>query len=140
MLEAISAQDIAVSGLKAQRTRINVIANNIANSQTTRTAEGRGPFRRQLVVLRGEPLEPHLDPRKFGVWVKRVLSDPSPPRLVYDPGHPDADSEGYVAYPNVDVAMELVDLVSAQRAYDANLAVIVSDKRMMQQALEIIRV
>lgn len=140
MLEAVSALDIAVSGLKAQRARINVIANNIANAQTTRTPGGGGAFRRQMIILRGEQLKPHVDPAKYGVRVKRIVSDPAPLRTVYDPGHPDADEQGYVAYPNVDLAMEMVDLVAAQRAYEANIAVLASDKRMIQQALEIIRV
>jgi len=139
MLEAISAQEIAVSGLKAQRTRMNVIANNIANAQTTRTRQGGGAFRRQMVVLRGEALKPRVDPTKYGVRVKRIARDLSPLRTVYDPGHPDANAEGYVEYPNVDIAAEMVDLVVAQRAYEANVAVIVSDKRMSQKALEIIQ-
>lgn len=140
MLEAISAQDIAVMGLKAQRTRINVIANNIANSQTTRAPGTGQAFRRQMVLLRGEPLKPWLDGGNYGVRVARIVPDPSPFHTVYDPGHPDAGPDGTVAYPNVDLAMEMVDLVAAQRAYDANIAVILSDKRMTQQALEIIRV
>jgi len=139
MLEAISAQDIAVTGLKAQRVRLNIIANNIANSQTTRAAGTGTAFRRQMAVLRGEPIKPWRENR-YGVRVARVLPDPTPLRQVYDPGHPDANADGIVSYPNVDLAMEMVDLVSAQRAYDANIAVVLSNKRITQQALEIIRV
>jgi flagellar basal-body rod protein FlgC len=138
MLEAISTRDIAVTGLKAQRTRMNVIANNIANAMTTRTAKG-GPFRRQMAVFRGEQIRPFLDQEKLGVRVKEVVSDPSPFRLVYDPNHPDADEAGYVSFPNVNLATEMVNLVSAQRAYDANVSVIVSDKRIAAKALEIIQ-
>jgi len=138
MIEAISAADIAVTGLKAQRTRMNVIANNIANALTTRTPQG-GAFRRQMVIFRGEQLKPHLHPSKYGVRVKRIATDPSPLRTVYDPTHRDADSAGYVRYPNVNLAVEMVDLVVAQRAYEANVSVIASHKRMVQQALEIIR-
>ena len=138
MLEAISARDIAVSGLKTQRTRMNVIANNIANALTTRTADGT-PFRRQMTIVRGEELKPRPNPDHVGVRVKRIQSDPRPFRTVYDPGHPDANADGYVQYPNVDLAMEMVDLVSAQRAYEANVAVMVSGKRMDQKALEIIQ-
>lgn len=138
MLEAISATDIAVSGLLAQRTRMNVIANNIANATTTRTLKG-GPFRRQLAVFRGEQLSPQLDSRDFGVEVKDVVGDPSPFETVYEPTHPDANADGYVAYPNVNLAIEMVDLVSAQRAYEANVAVVVSSKRMTQKALEILQ-
>lgn len=139
MLEAISARDIAVSGLKVQRVRMNVIAQNIANAQTTRTHEGGGAYRRQLAIVRGEALKPRIDPTKYGVKVKRIAPDPSPLRPVYDPGHPDANAEGYVAYPNVDTAMEMVDLVVAQRAYEANIAVIQSDRRMSQRALDILQ-
>jgi len=139
MLEAISPTEIAVSGLKAQRARINIIANNLANALTTRTARG-GAFRRQMAILRGNQIRPTTDPARFGVKVTRVVSDPSPLRNVYDPGHPDADADGYVEYPNVDLSVEMVNLVSAQRAYDANVAVIVSGKRMTQKALEIIQV
>ncbi len=138
MVERVSARDIAVSGLKAERTRMTVIANNIANALTTRTPEG-GPFRRQLAVFRGNQLKPGLNPEKMGVRVKRIESDEQPFRTVYDPGHPDADEAGYVKYPNISMAVEMVDLLSAQRAYEANIAVVVSEKRISQQALEIIR-
>jgi flagellar basal-body rod protein FlgC len=134
----ISAREIAVSGLKAQRLRMNVIANNLANAETTRTPEG-GPFRRQLAVFRGEQLKPGPNPEKLGVRVAKVVGDPAPFRSVYDPSHPDANAEGYVAYPNISIAVEMVDLISAQRAYDANIAVLVSDRRMTQKALEIIQ-
>jgi len=138
MMEAISAVDIALSGLKAQRARMNVIASNIANAFSTRTPNG-GAYRRQMVVFRGEQLTPTVDPSKYGVRVKRIATDVSPLRTVYRPGHPDANADGYVQYPNVDLAVEMVDLVSAQRAYEANVSVVVSHKRMIQNALEIIR-
>lgn len=138
--EGISATDIAVMGLKAQRTRMNVIANNIANALTTRTPEG-GAFRRQVAIFRGEQLGlGSVDSRQYGVRVKEVKDDPSDPRLVYEPGHPDANADGYVAYPNVDLSIEMVDLVSAQRAYEANVAVVASAKRIRQKALEILQV
>lgn len=139
MVNAISAMEIAASGLSAQRTRMNVIANNIANALTTRTKDGGGAFRRQLALFSGG--EPGLpgDLRNSGVAVERVVSDMSPLRTVYDPGHPDADENGYVTYPNVNLAVEMVDMVSAQRAYEANIAVAVSSKQMTQNALEIIQ-
>jgi len=137
VVREISAREIAVSGLRAERTRMNVIANNIANAETTRTPEG-GPFRRQLAVFRGQRLE-GIPARQGGVRVTKVIGDPSPFRLVYDPSHPDANTEGYVAFPNVSLAVEMVDLISAQRAYDANVAVLVSDRRMAEKALEIIQ-
>ena len=138
MLEAISAAEVAVSGLRAQRVRMNIIANNIANAQTTRTPEG-GPFRRQLTVLRGENLRHGLRPGTPGVRVADVIKDDAPFRRVYDPSHPDAGAEGYVDYPNINLAVEMVNMISAQRAYEANIAVIVSGKRMRQKALEIIQ-
>ena len=137
VVREISAREIAVSGLRAERTRMNVIANNIANAETTRTPEG-GPFRRQLAVFRGQRLA-GIPARQGGVRVTKVIGDPSPFRLVYDPSHPDANTEGYVAFPNVSLAVEMVDLISAQRAYDANVAVLVSDRRMAEKALEIIQ-
>lgn len=139
MLEQISATEIAVSGLRAQRIRINVIANNIANALTTRTPNGGGAFRRQLAVFQGEQLMPTLDPSRFGVRVKGIVSDPSPLRSVYDPGHPDANKDGIVLYPNVDQSVELINLIAAQRAYEANIDVILSGRRMTQKALEIIQ-
>jgi flagellar basal-body rod protein FlgC len=134
----VSANDIAVSGLYAQRVRMNVIANNIANSLTTRTPQG-GAFRRQLAVFRGDQLGPSVNPADFGVEVTRIKSDTSPLRQVFNPGHPDANEEGYVSFPNVDVAVEMVDLVSAQRAYEANVAVILSAGRIKDKALEILQ-
>ena len=138
MLESVSATNIAVQGLRAQRTRLNVIANNIANAQTTRTPEG-GAFRRQLVVLQGGRLAPTLNPDSFGVRVKAIVDDESPLRQVFDPSHPDANAEGIVEYPNVNIAVEMVDLLSAQRAYEANIDVILSGRRMNEKALEILR-
>lgn len=137
MVEPISARDIAVSGLRAQRTRMDVIANNLANWDTTRTPEG-GPFRRQLVVLRGNQIKPGANPEELGVRVKRIVDDRAPLRPVYQPYHPDANEEGYVLYPNIDLAVEQVDLLAAQRAYEANIAVLVSGSRMRQQALRIL--
>jgi flagellar basal-body rod protein FlgC len=138
MLQEISARQIAVSGLKAQRTRMNVIANNIANAETTRTPQG-GAFRRQLAMLRGEQLKSGANLGKVGVRVTKVQPDMSVLKSVYDPSHPDANKDGYVNYPNINLAVEVVDMVSAQRAYEANIAVLTSDRRMMQKALEIIQ-
>ena len=134
----LSPRDIAVTGLRAQRTRMNVISNNIANAFTTRTETG-APYRRQQAVFRASQPLPHVDLRKFGVDVPRIQADRSPLRRVHEPGHPDADAEGYVEYPNVDVAVEMVNLVSAQRAYEANIAVVSSSGEMHNAAMEIIR-
>lgn len=136
-LNAISATEIAVSGLKAQRVRMNLIANNIANAQTVRTPEG-GAFRRQMAILRGGQIRRGANPEQVGVMVKRVVRDPSPLKQVFDPNHPDANADGIVEYPNVDVAVEMVNLISAQRAYEANIAVIVAGGQMRTRAMEII--
>jgi flagellar basal-body rod protein FlgC len=138
MWDSVSAREISVSGLRAQRVRMNVIANNISNAFTTRTPDG-GAFRRQLAVFVGEPLRRSSDADEVGVRVSQVIADASPLRTVYDPSHPDADASGNVAYPNVDVAVEMADLVSAQRAYEANVAVLASGRRMTQKALEILQ-
>lgn len=137
MVKPISAREIALSGIKAQRSRMNVIANNIANAQTTRTPEG-GAFRRQMLIFRGNQIRPGYNPDKMGVRVTRIQRDLSPLREVFDPSHPDANADGYVKYPNVDVAMEMVNMLVAQRAYEANVAVVVSGTRMHESALQII--
>ncbi|MEW5945110.1 MAG: flagellar basal body rod protein FlgC [bacterium] len=141
--------DTSASGLTAQRLRMDLIAGNIANVDTTRTPEG-GPFKRQLAVFAAKT---DFSPRRFpflpmkiktklrtpgdGVKVLEILKDPSPPRLRYDPGHPDANNEGYVAYPNIDVIKEMVDLISASRAYEANVTAVNSAKGIFMKALEI---
>lgn len=138
MLESISATDIAISGVKAQRVRMNLIANNIANAQTTRTAEG-GPFRRQLAIFRGEQIGHVMRPERFGVKVKEIKGDTSPFRQVYDPTHPDANEDGIVLYPNVNLAVEMINLLSAQRAYEANIDVVMTSRSMGEKALAIIQ-
>jgi len=137
MSGAVSSNDIALSGIQAQRLRMNLIANNIANVMTTRTRDG-GAFRRQMAIFRGEQQGALLDPSGFGVRVTKVIEDESPFRVVFDPAHPDANADGYVNYPNVNLAVEMVDLVTAQRAYEANINVILSGKRMSAKALEIL--
>lgn len=138
MLTEISARKISVSGLRAQRERMNIIANNLANAQTTRTPEG-GAFHRQLTLLEGRSLQSGGRQDQGGVWVSKVVKDMSPLEKVYDPSHPDADAEGYLSLPNVNVATEMVDLISAQRAYEANIAVMASGSRMRARALDILQ-
>ena len=139
MFDTVSAREIAVSGLRAQRARMNVIALNIANAETTRTPDGGGAFRRQLAILETKRLTPGAKAEEAGVQVKRIIKDTSPLREVYNPAHPDANADGYVSYPNINLAVEMSDMISAQRAYEANVAVIVSRSRMHQRALEIIQ-
>jgi flagellar basal-body rod protein FlgC len=146
-MRVFSSFEISGSGLTAQRLRMDAIANNIANVNTTRTAEG-GPYRRQRVVFEPRreeaqfllPLSGELRTRKqsgAGVRVVGVSADPAPAKMVYDPGHPDADSRGYVAMPNIQLVNEMVDMISATRAYEANIAALNSAKSMANKALEI---
>jgi len=138
-VEGISAWDIALSGIRAQRLRMNIIANNIANAETTRTEKGGGPFRRQMVLFKGYELGKNVSSKQAGVKVKSVIYDMSPFKEVYEPEHPDANEQGIVKYPNVQLANEMADLVSAQRAYEANIAVFVANRQIRQRALEILQ-
>jgi len=130
--------DISASGMTAERLRMDVIANNLANVNTTRTARG-GPYRRQMVVFE-ERLAQAMGKgrgRGAGVRVSRIVEDDDPPRLEYNPNHPDADEQGYVALPNVNIVTEMVDMISASRAYEANIAALNAAKAMALKALEI---
>ena len=113
---------------------MDIIANNLANVETTRTNDG-GPYRRQVPVFR-EILDQFTGTPK-GVEVIGIIRDNSPFRMVYDPGHPDANPEGYVLYPNVNPVIEMTDMISATRSYEANLTLITSAKSMFLKALEI---
>lgn len=156
---------ISASGLRAQRIRQNCISSNLANAETTRSAEG-GPYRRQFAVLTAESdnrdtriingpaglqgTTTHVnhiaipspgfprDERFFGngVTVSEIREDTMPPRMVYDPSHPDADTDGYVAMPNVNVVKEMADMITATRAYEANVTAFNATKSMIQQALQ----
>ncbi len=137
------AIDTSASGMTAERLRMDVIANNIANVNSTRTAEG-GPYRRQLVVFAprggsasfGQALAASLD-AGAGVRVVGITRDPAPPKMVFDPNHPDANADGYVAMPNVNVVAEMVDMITATRAYEANVTAVNAAKTMVAKALEI---
>jgi len=137
-MQLFSALDISASGLYAERTRMNVIANNLANANSTRTPEG-GPFRRQLVVLRGAEAADPNNLQGLGVTVTGVVDAAPPFPLVYDPGHPDANADGYVAMPNVNVVEEMVDMITALRAYEANITAIDANKSIVRRSLDIIR-
>jgi flagellar basal-body rod protein FlgC len=146
---------IAASGLSAQRQRLEVIASNIANAETTRTADGT-PYRRKVVEMEAKsyPAQPYEvdstgNPGQFrlpsgepidplhGVRVSAVADDASEGPLVYDPGHPDADANGYVRYPNVRITDEMVDLMDARRVYEANATVFQSAKAMLRRSIDI---
>jgi flagellar basal-body rod protein FlgC len=144
-LSLINSLTINRSALQAERLRMDVVANNIANMNTTRTEEG-GPYRRQTVVFRtegGVPSFAALLQRQFGrtidggVAVDAVIEDARPPRRVYEPSNPDADAEGYVLYPDIDMTTEMTDMMSATRAYQANVTALNAIKGMAQKALEI---
>ena len=126
---------ISSSGLEAQRVRMNIIASNLANVQSTRTPEG-GPYRRKDVVF-AEVLDNMLEKGASGVKVSKVVEDRRPFQVVYDPQHPDANDEGYVQLPNVNLLEEMVNMMSASRSYEANVTAINAAKGMAQKALEI---
>ena len=166
MAGLFAALNISASGMRAQRLRQTTISSNLANVETTRTAEG-GPYRRQFCVLAADsdqrdvrllnkqpelqgattdkshlPIPPSdfpRDERFFGTGVKvsEIREDSRPPKMVYDPAHPDADKNGYVAMPNVNVIEEMTDMISATRSYEANVAAFNASKGMYQQALQL---
>lgn len=132
--------DISTSGMTAEQTRLDVIAQNIANAETTHTPEG-GPYKRRSVQFMPIGTSPFatIFSNKIGggVRVNKVSPDNSPPRLVFDPNHPDADTTGYVKYPNINISNEMVDLLSASRAYEANVTMFNLAKSMEQRTLDI---
>jgi flagellar basal-body rod protein FlgC len=137
--------EISASALTAERLRMDVVAENLANAQTTRGADGQ-PYRRKEVVLQeragsfGASLSAAMNKNTGGgVEVAGVVEDQTPLKRVYDPGHPDADAEGYVAMPNVDTVTEMVDLIGAQRAYEANVTAMQAAKQMFARTLELLR-
>ncbi|MDD4601694.1 Flagellar basal-body rod protein FlgC [bioreactor metagenome] len=136
------AIDAAASGLTAERLRMDVISNNIANVNTTRTAEG-GAYRRQIVLFEprsGQSFAQFLSREMdsgTGVKVAGITQDNSPTRRVYEPNHPDADPEGYVEMPNINIVSEMVDMITATRAYEANVTAVNAAKSMALKALEI---
>lgn len=147
-----SSIEVSASGLSAERLAMDVIANNLANVNTTRTPEG-GAFKRQLVVFQQkqeqatdatfDPLgaSSDSDPGKTrdGVEAVGIVSDPGPDRMVYDPTHPDADANGYVHMPNIDVVKEMVDMIAASRAYQANVTAIQESRAMGNAALNLLK-
>lgn len=136
-----SSMEVIASGLSAVRQRMNVIASNVANAETTRTPEG-GPYRRRDVVQIANSM-----PSQFGTALDRmslykpavqaVIADPTEPRQVYQPGHPDANNEGYVAYPNINVVTSMTDMMSTARLYQANITALEQVRKMEQEAARI---
>ena len=138
-----SVMNIASSGLYAERTRMNIIANNIANANTTKTADGM-PFRRKFPVFAAElqkEINNHSndDKRLGGVRVQEVKISTDPFKKLYIPGHPDANKDGFVLSPNVSTANEMVDMIVSSRAYEANLSIMRSANRMISRTLQAFR-
>ncbi len=136
MQSEFNIMNISATGLSAQRFRIEIISTNLANSETTRTENG-GPYRRKVPVFQEILREIQGQKVNGGVQVKKIYEDPSEFRVVYDPTHPDADENGYVRLPNVNVIREMVDMINAQRAYEANATAINTTKAMITSALQI---
>jgi flagellar basal-body rod protein FlgC len=138
---------ISAAGMAAQRQRLNVIASNLANLQTTRTPEG-GPYKRKDVVFQARPLVENQDDllsardhqEALSVEMVKVITDNRPPIMKYQPEHPDADAQGYVAYPNVNAIEEMVNMMSATRSYEANLTMMKTTKDMVNKTIEILKV
>lgn len=138
-LDFFAAMEVSASGLSAQRARMNVASSNLANAQTTQTAAG-GPYKRKDVVLQSADVpgtEGQLDGAIKGVEVQQIKQDTAPPRLEYDPGHPQANAQGYVAYPNVNPVEEMVDMITASRAYEAGVTTMSTATNMAERALGI---
>ena len=142
----LSSFDISASGLTAERQRLDIASENIANSNTTRTASGEGPYRRKMVVLQEVPSTSfrskfnsllNRTASKGGVRVTEIIEDQRDLQPVYNPDHPDAIEEGYVMMPNVDLVKETVDGMSATRSYEANITAFNAMKLMAQRAIDI---
>lgn len=131
-MDLFTAMDISASGMRAQRTRMNIISSNIANAHTTRSATG-GPYQRRDVIFRENAFEDKLS----SVEVERIVSDPTPGNRVYEPSNPDADEDGYVRLPNVNLMEEMVNMIGATQAFEANTTAVKAQKDMALKALAI---
>ncbi len=145
-MNLLSALSVSASGMSAQRERTELLVENLANSDTTRTPEG-GPYRRKDVVFAADPsatefsslFESQVNESGTGVRVAQIVTDTREPDKRYLPGHPDADADGYVSYPKMNPAEDMVDLLSASRGYQANVSAISAVKDMIQKSLELFR-
>ena len=143
-MDLMKCIDIAASGMTAQRTRLNVITENLANANTTKTQDGT-PYRRKTSIFRTVPmnssfeaqLNNSLDNQIYGVEVSKIATVPTPLKRIFDPTHPDADKDGYVYLPNVNLVEEMVQMLDANRSYEANASAIKAAKDMALKALEI---
>jgi flagellar basal-body rod protein FlgC len=144
-MSLFSALSVSASGMAAQRTRAELLTENLANAETTRTPEG-GPYRRKDVVFEAQPSDATFGSmlqsamgEPSGVSVANIIVDQRDPDQRYLPGHPDADANGYVAYPRINPAEEMVDLMSASRGYQANVASMSALKDMIQRSIDLLR-
>lgn len=143
-MDFFSSMRVSASGLEAQTKRMNTISSNIANAETTETDEG-GPYKRKDPIFTavtdkenfGEILQNQMDQHVQGVLVEDIHVDERPARMVYNPSHPSANEEGFVAMPNVNTVEEMANMISAQRSYEANVTALNAAKAMAQKALEI---
>jgi flagellar basal-body rod protein FlgC len=149
-MSIFSALDISASALSAERERSEVAVSNLANADTTRTSAGAGPYRRKEVVLEsmgGTPFQSLLNQTSDvtqgatlgGVRLTRVIEDKTEPIRRYDPSHPDADKDGYVSYPAINPAQEMVDLMGSVRAYQLNASAISASKQMIEQSIDLLK-
>jgi flagellar basal-body rod protein FlgC len=145
-MSLLSALSVSASGMSAQRARTELLVENIANADTTRTPEG-GPYRRKDAVFTSDPqatqfsslFENEVNPTSVGVRVAQIVTDNSDPEKRYLPGHPDADQDGYVAYPKMNPAEDMVDLMGASRSYQANVAAISAVKDMISKSMDLFK-
>ena len=145
-MNLLSALSVSASGMSAQRARTELLVENLANAETTRTPEG-GPYRRKDVVFSADSaasdfsseFDNQLGLAGVGVRIQQVVTDTREPEKRYMPGHPDADADGYVAYPRMNPAEDMVDLLSASRSYQANVSAISAVKDMIQKSMELFR-
>lgn len=145
-MSIFNALNVSATGLTAERLRMDTISKNIANANTTRTSNG-GPYRRQVVVFKTKddniPFSQYLkgvgknDSKPTGVEVVGIQNDSSEFKRIYNPGHPDADQEGYVLMPNVDIITEMANMISSSRGYEANITALNNTKSMAMKALEL---
>jgi flagellar basal-body rod protein FlgC len=136
MMDFLKSMAIAASGLRAQSGRMRVISENIANAESTAQRPGANPYRRKIPTFRSE-VDRALEANVIGMG--KVRQDPSDFRVKYEPGHPAADPNGYVKYPNVNSLVEMTDMREAQRSYEANLNVIGATRRMIQRTIDLLR-
>jgi flagellar basal-body rod protein FlgC len=145
-MSLFSAMSVSASGMAAQRTRASLLAENLANAETTRTPDG-GPYRRKDAVFQSDSVtspfasafETAIGAEGTGVAVSEIVQDTREPERRYQPGHPDADKDGYVAFPRVNPAEDMVDLMSSARGYQANVAAISAVKDMINRSIDLLR-